>query len=674
MDNKTKTIIIENEKRRAVLNRPYDPIVGIGSPLERKELIINDLGVFYLPLSFFDTDFGYVLENSRSIGKLMENVSGIKSYDDGVNEFIKERIKYDFEFWCAYAVKIKPKKEDNSEEDKQHIISFVLNQPQRRLLGKLEKLRLKGKPIRIILLKARQWGGSTLVQIYIAWYQLIILQGFNSIICTEVENQASNIRGMYSRMVRHYPENLGTIKLSNFESSSKNKYIADRDCVLSIGSAEKPNTIRSQDVRAAHLSEIGLWPKTLTKSPEDLIQSLEGTIPETADSLIVKESTAKGEGNYFHTEWLKSIAGNSGYDPIFVSWFEIEKYQKSIEDYTQFISSMSLYEIELWDLGATLEAINWYNSKTKKFNDLWRMKSEFPSTAEEAFQSSGRKFFRMDEIKKLSKTCIDPIFIGNVFSDSLKGKKAFENINFKEENKGNLHIWTMPEPIITINNRQYEVKNRYCSFVDIGGKTEKADFSTIKILDRYWMLEGGVPEVAAVWSGHLDQDLFAWEAAKICYAYGIALMAIEYNSLRIEETEGDHYETVLNEIKNFYPNLFIRNVVDSINKDYLPKYGFFTGTKSKTMILDALVEAMRVGGYIERDIRTINELKWFEIKPNGKLGAIEGKNDDLVIVTAGSVWLSNKYIRLPAPKLIELIPEGQKRKGYGKSIISEASL
>ncbi|MBR5241403.1 MAG: hypothetical protein IKW05_05650, partial [Muribaculaceae bacterium] len=50
-------------------------------------------------------------------------------------------------------------------------IPFKLNRPQRRLLAEMEEMRIKGKPIRIILLKARQWGGSTLVQIYMAWIQ-----------------------------------------------------------------------------------------------------------------------------------------------------------------------------------------------------------------------------------------------------------------------------------------------------------------------------------------------------------------------------------------------------------------------------------------------------------------------------------------------------------------------
>jgi hypothetical protein len=253
------SILSENQKRIDKLFAPYDPIKGTGGPLKREKLILEELGEYYLPIEFFDHPIGQMFAKAKSLRRFVEMFPDTGTVDLAYDLFINERIKSDFEFWCAYTVKIKPKKEDKSEDDKRPIIPFVLNHPQLKLLAKLEEMRMSGVPIRIILLKARQWGGSTLVQIYIAWYQLILMPGFNSVICTEVESQASNIRGMYTRMITHYPKPLGIIKMSNYEGSTKNKYLADRDCVLSIGSAEKPNTLRSGDIRAAHLSEIGLF-------------------------------------------------------------------------------------------------------------------------------------------------------------------------------------------------------------------------------------------------------------------------------------------------------------------------------------------------------------------------------------------------------------------------------
>jgi len=60
-------------------------------------------------------------------------------------------------------------------------------------------MRTAGKPIRLILLKARQWGGSTLVQIYMAWIQLVHCRNWNSVICAHLKESAANIKGMYSK-------------------------------------------------------------------------------------------------------------------------------------------------------------------------------------------------------------------------------------------------------------------------------------------------------------------------------------------------------------------------------------------------------------------------------------------------------------------------------------------
>ena len=41
------------------------------------------------------------------------------------------------------------------------IVNFIPNQPQRKLRDTIEDLRSKNKPVRIIILKARQMGFST---------------------------------------------------------------------------------------------------------------------------------------------------------------------------------------------------------------------------------------------------------------------------------------------------------------------------------------------------------------------------------------------------------------------------------------------------------------------------------------------------------------------------------
>jgi len=395
----------------------------------------------------------------------------------------------------------------------------------------------------------------------------------------------------------------------------------------------------------------------------------------------VLESTAKGVGNFFHREWIAASKKTSGYSAVFVPWFKIDMYQTAMDEseYPEFITTMSDHDKFSWREGATLEGIKWYNEfkAAEKYEDS-QMYEEFPTTAEEAFISTGARVFPYVYISNARNTVRKPEMFGDIYPGGLVDKKALEDIkiHINAAGSGNLKVWSMPEPYITHQGKKWIVVNRYCGFADIGGLGVKADYSCLKIIDRKWMLWGGVPETAALWHGHLDQDLFAWKCAQLGKAYNNMLLAIETNSLRKDKADGDYFLTVLDNIAPHYPNLFIRNNHEAINTDFSPKYGFHTGHGNKDMIVTNLLGTFRgdINGvplYNERDDETLDECDWYERKPDGTMGAVEGKKDDRVIITAGSVWLATKYMN--APFLIPYNESGIKRK-VGKTIVSEASM
>lgn len=655
-----KIIIEENIKRIEELNSEYDPIRGIGSPLERKELKFilrgqeNDV---FLPRGMFALPMIKELERLGDVDELIKRYSSgvcseflIRDFEKG---FAQLRFQYDLEYWAFTCIKI-------IHKITTQLVPFKLNKAQRKLLKVLEKMRISGVPIRIVLLKARQWGGSTLTQIYMAWIQLIHKQNWSLAVVAEVDDQAKNIRGMYDRLIEYYPKEVGVYKLKPYQSSIKNKIIEGQGGIIGVGSVQKPDNLRSYSFNMIHMSETAFWEDTPKKSAESLAQGLRAGIPKIPYTLIVLESTAKGVGNFFHQEWLAAKNKESGYRPVFVAWWEIEIYQSPIESYEKFIDRMEEYDWFLWGLGATLEGINWYKNfkKDEHYSD-WRMNSDYPSTDKEAFQSTGHRVFAPLYVQNARKTCVPPELKGDIFGLETKGEYALRGLEFCNMADGKLWIWTLPDS--TIN-----VANRYCVFVDIGGRTDKADYSVIKVLDRYWMIEGGLPEVVAVWHGHLDQDLVAWKSAQIAKFYNDAILAIETNKLRKEETEGDHFLTVLDEIVPYYENIYARTDPEKVKQGIPIRYGFHTDIRTKPMIMNTLNAALRDQEYIERDMRACDEMDTYEVKPDGRYGAVEGMHDDHVIVTAGGAWLALKY--MPAPKLIEYTP-----RRISKSVARESS-
>jgi hypothetical protein len=145
---------------------------------------------------------------------------------------------------------------------------------------------------------------------------------------------------------------------------------------------------------------------------------------------------------------------------------------------------------------------------------------------------------------------------------------------------------------------------------------------------------------------------------------------VESNSLdkdELEGSEGEHFLTVLNEIVKFYKNIYARVDQESVRQGLPVKFGFHTDRATKPMVIDELNGVIREEAYIERDHRAADEMDTYEVKANGKYGAVEGCHDDHVMVTAIGVWICFKFMPLP-----KVIVHGGSR--YSKKMVSEASL
>ncbi len=655
MRRDAEEIIAINDRRLDALAARYDPVTAEGSPIARRRLRIDGESYMMLPEKMFSENMmrqtdgyasleEYAKDNEMTLGEAIAAVTLL-------------RMRYDFEFWCATCVKV---------QDKQtkRMVPFILRPSQLKLFNAMAEELFAERPIRIILLKARQWGGSTLVQIFMAWIQLFHRRGWHSVIVADVEDQSRNIKAMYSRLAANHPKEVASVTFASFEGSSKNKRIVERDCVIYLGSMQKPDALRSADVMMAHLSEVGLWKQTDGKRPEDVVQSIAGTVPLEPYSVIVMESTAKGVGNYFHRQWIKAVNGESGYKPIFVPWYEIELYSipfDTPEERLSFIKSLTESEYAVFEMGATLEALKWYRNKrhTDAYDD-WRMGCEFPTTPSEAFQSTGRRAHNPEYVNAMRKYTREPLVRGELCADMTHGKRAIDSsLRFAPSPSGDLWIWAYPDT-------SKKIARRYIVSMDIGGRTPTADWSVISVIDRAPLLNGGVEECIATYRFHLDQDLTVWKAVQTARYYCDALLVVEANSLDDKGSEGDHTLTILDEIKGFYANIYSRTDPQKIIEGAPERYGFFTSAASKSDLVTQMNKRMREEGYIERDARALDEADIYEIKDNGSFGAVEGGHDDIYMSRA--IALKASQIT-PAP--FEAAQPKQRKSGA--AILTEAA-
>ena len=584
-------VLAENERRKGALAKEsYDPLKGVGCWGDRVEA-----GGCLVPRAVIDGNPLYAMMEPLQQERL--------------------RIVEDFEFWCARCVTIRDKMSGRA-------VPFVLNRPQRRLLAVMEQQRTAGQPVRVILLKARQWGGSTMVQMYLAWMQMVRHKGWNSLICGHLHATSKSIKRMYNLMLRHYPTELledadaEHLRFSKLEGQPNVQQIEARDSLIITGSSRSEDAVRGYDIALAHLSEVAFWKDSAMHSPDDVVRSVCGSVALKPETVIVLESTANGVGDFFYDEWQRANAGRSDKQPVFVPWHEIDIYRLDLEEPQSLWEQMDAYERTLWDDGCTLEQINWYHVKRREYRSHELMMAEYPTNASEAFATSGHHVFAREELDRLAKGCpLAPLAVGDVMGDGVTGRQAKENVRFVEVSNGLVKLWQMPEC-------HSSAHVNYMVVVDVGGRSDKSDYSVIAV----WRVCTAInkPSIVAQWRGHIDHDELAIKAMQLAVFYDNALLVVECNTLTNEAARAGESDYILKNLCRLYSKVYQRNH---------DKLGFHTNVKTKKEAVTELIAAVRQGSYIERDIEAVNEMRVYE-EHNGRYAARVGKHDDILMTRA----------------------------------------
>ena len=671
-------ILQENERRRAIVYAPFNPITGEGSIGQRVAFTVSDYPIptQYLPVEMMDEPFVKSLSKAGSVDAFIRDALLLPVTDEArdkvVEEFIRIRQKHDYPFWAAMFAYIKRKGGGTD-------VLFRLNRSQRKLIKRLEKMRKAGKPIRLILLKARQWGGSTAIQIYMAWLQLVHEVGLNSLIIAHQGTGSDEIKDMFDRMIKSYPvemlHELGDAyapnepKMVGVGKSGNIFRVPQRNCKIKIGTAERPNSCRGGDYNLVHLSEVALWKETDGKKPEDIVRSACSGILLRPYTMIVYESTPNGVGNFFHKEYLAAKKGLSQFEAMFVAWFEIEQYELPFENEAQkyelakkLFANRRNEEIKsdreepgtylwrLWEKGATLEAIHWYVSERSKYTNHGDMASEYPSDDIEAFTYSGRKVFSSEDVEQFRPACRAPRWIGEIYGSADEGEKAIEGLRFKKEADGRLFMWHDVE-----RSDEEEVTDRYLVIVDVcKGHTKNADFADILVIDRLSMMDGEPPEVAAEWHGHIDMDKLAWKATQVAAYYNNALLVIESNTLETNNTKGEA-EYILTLIHEVYGRqLYARKQsAEDIRQGLPKKYGYHTNPLTKKVVIYNLKVVIRERLYIEREEACLDEYLTYVETENNVFEAMEGYHDDRLMTRA--IGMQVCYHEMELPRIVKKI-------------------
>lgn len=279
----------------------------------------------------------------------------------------------DDELYCKVNLKIRTKEGE--------IIAFEWNDAQRFLHAALEKQKAEKGWVRAIVLKGRQQGCSTYVGA--RFFKKVSTQfGKRCMILTHLDAATQNLFGMVKTFYDLCDIALKPVIKSNSGTELSFSKLRSGYKVATAGSKHAG---RSDTVQYLHGSEAAFW-----ANAQQIMAGLGQTVPMSAGSEVVLESTANGLANLFRNLWLMAVAGKSDFMPVFIPWFIQKEYRRTPA--ADFVLSED--EMEYADAyGLDMDQMAWRRAKidTDFAGDVDWFNQEYPATPDLAFLKVGHK-------------------------------------------------------------------------------------------------------------------------------------------------------------------------------------------------------------------------------------------------------------------------------------------
>lgn len=524
------------------------------------------------------------------------------------------------------------------------IVGFKLNTPQEKLYNIIREQKRAKKPVRVIILKARQMGFSTLTE-SILFKETVTKFNRRTGIITHKATATSNLFNMSKLMLDNLPDDLRpSIKRSNAQ-----ELIFDNDSGTGLKSKIKCMTAGSSGVGRSdtfdnlHLSELAFWEGDVTATLTGLFQA----VPNLPDTMIIIESTANGYEK-FKELWDQAVNGENDFIPLFVAWWEMAEYSMP---YSGFKLTDEEERIkELYNL--TNDQLEWrrWCIRNNCQNDLDQFKQEYPSNPEEAFIATGKCIFDKEKIIDRLQRLPKPIKQGYFIYDEEAAKRnIMKDIKWVNDKKGCIKLYKLPnQPAFT----------KYCIGGDTAGETE-GDFFSADVIDAK-----SLEQVASL-TLQTDEGLYARQMYCLGKYYCNALIAIETNFSTYPQKKLEELD---------YTSFYVREVVDDYRKKVTKQFGFNTNRKTKPLILAGLVELVRDFTETFNDPRTLREMLTFVKKDGGKQEAEEGYHDDKVMSVAiahqavSQVIFDTEPIIVPSRYGFNIEKQNETQYDYGEEI------
>jgi len=386
------------------------------------------------------------------------------------------------------------------------IIPFRMKNEQRRLAETIDHERRRGRPPRIVVLKSRKIGASTLTEGEL-FRDCHLNKYRQSLVVAHALDSADTIFQMSQRFYDNLPAGMkpprkyATKKLIHFDHNDS------RMQVVVAGEA------RGYTAQGVHISELAF-----IDDADTLMAAILHTVGKDVSTLVVAESTPNGMGNYYHDLWSNAVAGRNDWVPFFSPWFSDEDaVMRPPPGFT--VESLSPHDRDLLEKhGLTLEQMAWYVWTRENVcnGDQRKMDQENASDPKSCFLASGSPVFDvgleryLDAHETVRAAGELPPQVEIEANAQARDKHA---PTIRVVDRGRWRIYRPPQP-----------RHLYVAGIDTASGEPNGDYTPIVILNRHTL------DVDAVFYSRLPPHLQVVMTALVGYWYNTAKVIGDQNN------------------------------------------------------------------------------------------------------------------------------------------------
>jgi hypothetical protein len=561
---------------------------------------------------------------------------------------------------------------------------ITLNYLQRLVLAVWVKCQELGIPCRIIILKPRQKGSTTISGGLCYW----LMRARRTTACI--------IGGEYSqtlnawKIVQNYHSgdaypnwgNTGSINAKAGKFTNGSELIPE--------TARDREAGRSATIQFLLATELARWSEEGVANASEVLAGILKCVPPLPDTTVILESTAKGATGDFYDRYQGALDAAAfldgteapepgGFIRIFAPWYEFkdsafrltpekkDEMQRTLDAEEWYAGEADLMrrvahndlqsrpQLGRTDHGFDIwEQLAWrrYAIREECQRDLDLFNQDYPESADVAFLRSGRLRFNGFGLKRLKDGIANRRRVDGVLEIQPGGTRpGFRQTSVAKE--AAVWIWEQPTP----GHRYLIAVDPATGTIDPSGKDP--DCHAVLVLRQ------GYHDATAGWVKPAVVARIAppcrWEISAL--AEEVWKLAVYYGGpagcLIVPEVNMDRGLIELLKLKS--AQIVRRTIINKAESKETIDLGFQTTQASRGLALDGLARAIREWdtegeGIAIWDEHLIEELGTFVIKKNGRAEHEDGKHDDDVLALAIGLAHVNDATRCPDIVAIRAVP------------------